>query len=259
MRRRMLASIVWGACCGGIAVGGSGAEPAVYGGGVAERPVVLVEHAVERSSPFVDDPQGASRASRLPAVPSTDPAAPSPASYSAIAPASDERWQPETRLEPAVRVDRTGRTVYVPARGPAPVPPNSERSTLSSAPSSDVWRSLAAPPVAATPNVTTSPAFAAAPFANPPGGSTPSVTTYRPLPIVVGAGAVAPGPYVPAAASSGWGPTPTPVAPYSIGGVAPRVPTPRPDPRYAAKTLWGDTKLFASGEPVRNLMRYLTP
>jgi len=193
MRRALLGfSFVCGFAVG--AVGPVRAETSSSNLADEPRPVILVEHEIQNTSPFASaNPQASDGPARLPPVPTT-------------------AWQPETRWEPAVRVDRSATTR-----------------------AAGEWRTL---------SPTTSTTVA-------------ETTLVRPLPIAGSVHASDAALTIPA--SGPWPPVALPNHPYAIGGVNPRIPAVRPESHYLAKTVWGETKQFVAGQPVRNTWRYLTP
>lgn len=203
--------------CGHV-VGATGAAPAESPDaaiGEASRPVVLIDHEIHGTSPFAADSSAPLDIPvRLPAVPTT-------------------RWQPESRLEPAVRVDRS---VVRPA--------------------DDGWRTVSAPtttPAATTP---TAPTTTVARPTYPTSTAAPGTTLNTPRPIAASVPSS-----VPALASPASGPWSPPGVehPYAIGGVQPQVAVARPPFHYVAKNVWGEPKNFVAGQHVRNAFRYLVP
>jgi len=90
------------------------------------RPVVLIEHEIESTSPFaVANPQRSDNPARLPSVPVT-------------------RWQPETRWEPAVRVQPIATEATSSARLPITASVATSTPGLTT-PASGPWPPLAMP------------------------------------------------------------------------------------------------------------------
>lgn len=226
------------------AAGGAHAEVPSVPPTTDSRPVILVEHEIHDASPFSTDGTAAREApahsgavTRLPPVSSPN----SPASLAATPQSSPTdsqsvvRWQPESRLEPAIRA----RHVAAPRSDAA----------------GEGWKSVTAmgidrsSPAGSDATMVVSLAESAPAYAMPNAARPIASSGYRTTTVPVMA--------IPT--SGPWPPQALPSHPYAISGVNPQVPPPRSESSYLSRNVWGETKEYFAGQPVRNAWRYLVP
>lgn len=224
------------------------------------RPVILIEHSMESASPFsqavilTGDGGGT-----LPSVPATSGGTvgrgrvATPSEATKVPVVASPRWQPETRLEPAVRPSTSPSRTSSGGMGIAPVIVK-ENPRLPTTSGAEVypWRTIE-PTTQLKPNTL---------GVSPPVASSGVPVLVEPassvgVPTTTSSHVVWSAPAPPVYRGQSGLPT-TPAAPYAIGGVAPQLPPGKAQSRYVAKGLWGDSKTYVEGQPIRNFGRFLT-